>query len=318
MEYRRLGDAGLKVSSIGLGSWLTYGTVTERDRARECVEVAWEAGVNHFDCANMYGSEPHAAEAFLGQALSSYPRAQYVLTTKAYWPVGPGPNDRGLSRKHLFVELEKSLQALKTDYVDIFYCHRADPETDLEETMRALDDMVAQGKVLYTGISEWPSQTIKQAMTIQDEFRLRKLRASQPAYNLLNRSIEDEVLPLCQAHGIGTIAFSPLAQGILTGKYRSGEPWPKDSRASNPAVGRSIQRFLTPKALQQAQQLQHLADAHGLSLTHMALAWILQQPGISGLIIGASRPQQVRDNLEALNVNLSSELLAQIDRITRV
>ncbi|GMA56229.1 hypothetical protein GCM10025858_07320 [Alicyclobacillus sacchari] len=216
MEYRRLGKSGLKVSEIALGSWLTYGTVTEREQAVACVKQAYELGINHFDCANVYGAKPHAAEEVMREALKPYPRQSYVITTKAFWPVGDGPNDRGLSRKHLIEQAEQSLKALGVDYVDIFYFHRFDPDTDLEETLRAMDDLITQGKVLYAGLSEWPADKIALGVQLQKELRLHKFAASQPIYNMFERYIEKAIVPICENAGIGQVVFSPLAQGILT------------------------------------------------------------------------------------------------------
>ncbi|MCY0878842.1 MAG: aldo/keto reductase family protein [Firmicutes bacterium] len=315
MQYRRLGRAGLQVSAIALGSWLTYGTVTEEDTALKCVQEAFELGINHFDCANVYGSEPHAAERFLAKALAPFPRHEYVLTTKAFWPVSDKPNQRGLSRKHLIHQVEESLRALNTDYVDIFYCHRFDSETDVEETLRTIDDLVQQGKVLYGGISEWQPQHIAEALAVQERLHLRPLRASQPVYNLLNRYIEAAVLPLCQQAGMGLVVFSPLAQGLLTGKYRRGEAAPPGSRAANPAVKSSVTRLLTEDRLAKVEQLAGVAQELGITLSQLALAWVLRQPAVSSALIGASRPEQIRENVKAVDVTLSEEILARIDAI---
>jgi L-glyceraldehyde 3-phosphate reductase len=317
MEYRRLGKSGLKVSEIALGSWLTYGTVTEKEQAIACVKQAYELGINHFDCANVYGSEPHAAEAVLAEALRPYPRDSYVVTTKAYWPVGPGVNNRGLSRKHIFEEVEKSLRALNVDYIDIFYCHRFDPETDLEETLRALDDLVAQGKVLYTGFSEWPADRIAAGVQLQKELRLRKFAASQPVYNMFNRYIENAVIPICDEAGIGQVVFSPLAQGILTGKYKPGQPAPEGSRAATAGVNSSISRILTDDKLEKVSQLEEVARKNEITLAQLALAWVLRLPSISSALIGASRPEQVVENVKASGIKLSEETLAEIESILK-
>ncbi|PSR21225.1 MAG: aldo/keto reductase [Sulfobacillus acidophilus] len=315
MQYRRLGRAGIEVSAIALGSWLTYGTVTAQETAQACVREAFELGINHFDCANAYGSEPHAAERSLAQALKPYRRDAYVLTTKAFWPVGPRPNQRGLSRKHLMHELNESLRAFETDYVDIFYCHRADPQTEVEETLRAIDDMVRQGKVLYAGISEWQPAQIAQALAVQERLSLHPLRASQPVYNLLNRYIESAVLPLCEAAGIGLVVFSPLAQGLLTGKYRKGQAIPPGSRASEARVRSSIERALTDENLDRVEQLVTVAQELGVTMSQLALAWVLRQPAISSALIGASSPEQIRENVKAVDMTLSEESLARIDAI---
>jgi aryl-alcohol dehydrogenase-like predicted oxidoreductase len=231
MEYRRLGRSGLKLSEIGLGSWLTYGTVTERQTAIGCVRRAHELGINHFDSANKYGDQPHAAEAVLGEALSGLPRSSYVLTTKVFFPVGPGPNDRGLSRKHIIEQVHESLRAFGTDYIDILYCHRFDPETPLEETLMAMDDLITQGKVLYHGISEWPPVETVRATSIIRRLNLRPISVNQTVYNLLARRIEAQEMPVAASEGIGMVAFSSLGQGVLTGKYLGGTV-PAGSRAA--------------------------------------------------------------------------------------
>lgn len=315
MNYRRLGRSGIKVSEIALGSWLTYGTVTEQQVGQECVRVAYELGINHFDCANVYGYRPHAAEEALAKALSPFPRSSYILTTKAFWPVGTGVNDRGLSRKHIMTEVETSLKALNTDYVDIFYCHRFDPETEVEETLRAIDDLTQQGKVLYGGVSEWSPDRITEALAVQDRLGLRKLRASQPVYNMLNRGIESAVLPICAQNGLGLVVFSPLAQGILTGKYKKGQPWPENSRASNREVNSWIARMVDDQTLDKVEALDRVARSLDLSLNQLALAWILRVPAISSALIGASRPDQVVENVKAVGVTLPQETLDRIDKI---
>ncbi len=315
MQYRRLGRAGIEVSAIALGSWLTYGTVTETNTAEACVREAFELGINHFDCANAYGSEPHQAERFLSMALKPFDRSEYVLTTKAFWPVGPKPNQRGLSRKHIMHQVDESLKALNTDYVDIFYCHRADPDTEIEETLRAIDDLVHQGKVLYAGISEWQPAEIAEALTVQERLRLNPIRASQPRYNLLDRYIEHAVLPMCEAAGIGVVVFSPLAQGLLTGKYRQGQAAPAGSRASEARVNSSMERLMTEANFDRVEKLRTVADDLGIALSQLALAWVLRQPGISSALIGASTPQQIRENVKALDVRLSADVLSRIETI---
>ncbi len=315
MEYRRLGRAGIQVSAIALGSWLTYGTVTEQETAKACIREAFEVGINHFDCANAYGSEPHAAERFLAEALAPYDRSEYVLTSKAFWPVGPKPNQSGLSRKHLFDQVDKSLKALKTDYVDIFYCHRADPNTEIEETLRAIDDLVRQGKILYGGISEWQPQQIAEALLVEKRLGLNPIRASQPVYNLLNRYIESAVLPMSAQAGMGLVVFSPLAQGLLTGKYKKGQAVPSGSRAANERVSGSISRMLTEDNLDRVEQLSEVARDLGVTLSQLALAWVLRLPAISSALIGASRPEQIQENVKAVDVKLSEETLARIEAI---
>ena len=315
MKYRRLGKSGLKVSEIALGSWLTYGTVTEKEKSMACVKQAYDLGINHFDCANVYGSTPHAAEEVLADALAPYTRDSYVLTTKAFWPVGNGANDRGLSRKHIFSEVEKSLKALRVEYVDIFYCHRFDDETDLEETLRALDDLVAQGKVLYTGLSEWPADKIAQGVHLQRTLNLRKFVASQPVYNMLNRYIENAVIPVCDEAGIGQVVFSPLAQGVLTGKYRKGQSLPAGTRATTAGVSHFVERFLTDEMLTKVERLEQVAHRLEISLSQLALAWILRLPSISSALIGATRPEQVVENTKAVDVVLDAATLTEIESI---
>lgn len=315
MEYRRLGRSGIEVSAIALGSWLTYGTVTEQQTGEACIHEAYELGINHFDCANAYGSEPHQAERFLAKALSGFDRSSYVLTTKAYWPVGSKPNQRGLSRKHIMHEVEQSLKALQTDYVDIFYCHRYDAGTEIEETLRAIDDLVHQGKILYGGISEWQPAQISEAIAVQTRLQLNPLRASQPVYNLLNRYIEAAVLPMCEAAGMGLVVFSPLAQGLLTGKYRRGAQPPAGSRAAESRVNGSMARLLTEHNLGLAERLQAVAADLGVSLSQLALAWVLRQPAIASALIGASRPEQIRENVAAVEIKLNQETLDRIEEI---
>ncbi len=317
MEYRRLGKSGIKVSEIALGSWLTYGTVTEKEQAVACINQAYELGINHFDCANVYGAAPHAAEEMLGDALKSFNRDSYVLTTKAFWPVGDGVNDRGLSRKHIFSEIEKSLKALKTDYVDIFYCHRFDPNTDLEETLRALDDLVTQGKVLYLGFSEWPAEKIADGLRLQRELNLHKFAASQPEYSMFNRYIESAVLPICDSAGIGQVVWSPLAQGVLTGKYRKGAPLPANSRATTEGIQNSMQRYLTDEYMTKVEALLAIANEAGYSLAQMALAWVLRKPGVSSALVGASRPEQVIENVKASGVELPADVLEKIETVLK-
>lgn len=318
MKYRRLGKSGIKVSEIALGSWLTYGTVTEREQSVQCVKQAYDLGINHFDCANVYGSEPHAAEVVLGEALAPYRRESYIVTTKAYWPVGEGVNDRGLSRKHLFSEIDKSLKALNVDYVDIFYCHRYDAETDLEETVRALDDLVAAGKVLYAGLSEWPADKIAAGTALQKQLGLRKFAASQPVYNMFNRYIEPAVIPVCDAAGIGQVVFSPLAQGVLTGKYQKGQPAPAGSRGATEQVKGAIQGYLNnERLLNKVEQLRGVANQLEISLAQLALAWVLRLDSVSSALIGASRPEQVTENAKASGVVLADAVLEQIEGILK-
>ncbi|MGE5675473.1 MAG: aldo/keto reductase family protein, partial [Mycobacterium leprae] len=293
MQYRRLGKSGLKLSEIALGSWLTYGTRVEMEQAQACVRKAYELGVNHFDCALVYGTQPHEAERMLGQVLKEFPRNTYTVTSKAFWKVGPSTYDQGLSRKHLMERVEMSLKALDMEYIDIFYCHRYDPDTDLEETLRALDDLVAQGKILYYGFSEWTAAQYEHAAAIVDKRNLRRPVASQPVYNMLERYIEKEVMPVCDREGIGQIVFSPLAQGILTGKYKPGQGAPAGSRGADEKIGRFVQRMMNDETLTKVQKLVPIAERNGLTMAQLALAWILRRPEVTTALIGATRPEQV-------------------------
>ncbi len=316
MKYRRLGRSGLKLSEIGLGSWLTYGTTTSGDVARACVHRALDLGINYFDCANKYGETPHAAESILGEALRGLPRSSYVIGTKLFYPVGPGPNDRGLSRKHIMDQVHQSLRTFGTDYVDILYCHRHDPETPLEETLRALNDLVTQGKVLYAGISEWPPTEISNAAAICRELRLYPLTVSQPVYNMLARRIEGEELPQARELGIGLITFSALGQGVLTGKYGAGS-LPEGTRAAaDQRVSYLIRnRYLHPDQVAKVEQLRDAARRLDLTLAQMALAWVLRVPDIACALVGASRPDQLDENVGASGIELPESALREIDEI---
>jgi len=313
MKYRNLGRTGLKVSEIGLGSWLTYGTAAEQKAADLCIEAAFEQGINFFDTANAYNRGE--GEKAMGAALSKYERSSYVLSTKVFFPMGDGPNDRGLSRKHIFEQCEASLKRLGTDYIDVYFCHRYDNDTPVEETLRALDDLTAQGKILYAGVSEWTAAQIASAAAISDRRNLRPLASNQPIYNLFERYIEDEVLPVSEQAGLGQVVFSPLAQGILTGKYKPGQKPAEGTRAADSSVNQVIGSYLRDDVLNVTQELNQLAESLDLKLSQLALAWILRQKGVSSAIIGASRAEQVRENAAASGVVLSTETLAKMERI---
>lgn len=313
MNYRKLGNTGLKVSEISLGSWLTYGNATERETAIGTIDKAYELGVNFFDTANVYARGQ--AEILVGDALSKYPRDSYVLATKVFFPMGDGPNDRGLSRKHVFDQLHASLERLGTDYVDIYYCHRYDPETPVEETLRAIDDLVTQGKILYAGVSEWTAKQMAEAHKIADKYLLDRIVVNQPIYNMFNRYIETDVVPFGEKNGIGQVVFSPLAQGVLTGKYRKGATLPEDSRASDPRANMFISRFLTDDMLDKVEKLQHLADEAGMSLSRLALAWTLRLPNVASALTGASKPSQIEENAKASGIKLTQDLLDRIEEI---
>ncbi|WP_239617617.1 aldo/keto reductase family protein [Cohnella mopanensis] len=310
MNYRRLGRSGLKVSEISLGSWLTYGGYVEQERAASAIRKAYELGVNFFDTANVY--EQGAAEKVMGTILRDYPRESYVLATKAFWPMGEGPNDRGLSRKHVTEQINASLSRLGLDYVDIFYCHRYDKETPIDETLRTIDDFVRQGKVLYVGVSEWTAAQMEEALGTADRYLLDRIVVSQPVYNMFNRYIEKEVIPLGEAKGISQVVFSPLAQGLLTGKYDSVASIPSDSRA---AKLEWVKNGITEEKIEAVKKLANIAREIDLTTGQLALAWILRQPNVASALVGASRPEQVEENIKATGVKLSEETLAAIEDI---
>jgi len=311
MNYRFLGRSGLQVSEVGLGSWLTYGSVVDDARAIACVHRALELGINFLDTANVYAGG--AAEQLLGRALQGIDREDYVLATKVYFWMSQRPNDHGLSRKHVMAQCERSLQRLGVDYVDLYQCHRPDPETPVEETLRALDDLVTQGKVRYVGVSEWSAEQLEQARAIQRELNLDPLISNQPQYSMLWRAIEPEVLPTSKRLGIGQVVWSPIAQGVLAGKYRPGEQPPADTRGGDPQVGAFMGRLLHDDVLAAVQELRPIADALGLTMAQLAIAWVLREPGVSSAIVGASRPEQVDENAAASGVVLGEDVLAAID-----
>lgn len=313
MEYRRLGKSGVKVSEIGLGSWLTYGGSVERETAIKCVHHAYDLGINFFDTANVYMRG--AAEQVVGEALKDYPRDSYFLATKVYFPMGDGPNDRGLSRKHIVEQCNLSLKRLGVDYVDLYQCHRYDHNTPLEETLRALDDLVTQGKVLYIGVSEWSAAQITDAVHLQRQLNLDRIQSNQPRYSMLERYIEPEVIPICEREGIGQVVFSPLAQGVLTGKYQPGAKPQAGTRAADPQSNMFMRRLMSDDALTRVQKLKGVAERLGLSLAQLALAWVLRQPNVSSAIIGASRPEQIDENIKAVGVKLGEDDLNEIDQI---
>jgi len=313
MKYRRVGASGLKVSEIGLGSWLTYGTAAEQKAADACIQTAFECGINFFDTANAYNRGE--GEKAMGAALKPYERSSYVLSTKVYFPMGQGPNDRGLSRKHIKEQCEASLKRLGVDYVDIYFCHRYDDQTPVEETLRALDDLQAEGKILYAAVSEWSAAQIADAVGIGTSLRLRPLISNQPIYNMFERYIEREVMPVSMAAGLGQIVFSPLAQGILTGKYKPNQQLPSDSRAANRAVNHVINSYLQEDVLLCVEELGQVAERLGIQLSQLALAWVLRQPGVSSALIGASHPQQIEENVKAVDIALQQDTLDEIDRI---
>jgi aryl-alcohol dehydrogenase-like predicted oxidoreductase len=313
MEYRHVGRTGLRVSTIALGSWLTYGQGVDDDTANRCIRTAFDLGVNYFDTANVY--QGGVAEKMLGKALKPLPRPSYVLATKAFWPVSDGPNDRGLSRKHLFEQVEQSLKRLGTDYVDIFFCHRYDPETPLEETLRALEDLVRQGKVLYAGVSEWTADQIAHALRIADARGWDRIVVDQPVYSMLRRGIEREILPLAAREGLGLVVFSPLAQGVLTGKYRRGEVAPAGSRGADGRLGRLVSDQLNDAVYDAVEALAAVAADIGVPLAQLALAWTLRHPEVASAITGATSVEQVRTNVAAADLRLGEDTLARVEAI---
>jgi aryl-alcohol dehydrogenase-like predicted oxidoreductase len=314
MEYRHLGRSGLRVSEIAYGNWITHGSQIEEEAATACVHAALDVGISTFDTADAYAAG--RAEEILGRALSGVRRESLEIATKVYWPLGEGPNNSGLSRKHIRESIDNSLRRLGTDYVDLYQAHRYDYDTPLEETMRAFDDLVRVGKVLYVGVSEWRAGQIAESLTIAADLGLDRIVANQPQYNMLWRVIEPEVVPLCEKEGIGQVCFSPIAQGVLTGKYQPGAPPPAGSRATDEASGaRFISRWMRDDVLTAVQGLLPLAEQAGLSPSQLALAWVLQNPNVSTAIAGGSRPEQVRDNAEAAGVRLEADLMRQIDDV---
>ena len=313
MQYRNLGKWGLKVSEIAIGSWMTdLNGLGAAETARQSIRAAYDAGVNFFDCADAYsGGE---AEKFLGSALRDYRRSSYVVSSKVFFPVGRGANDWGLSRKHIVEQLDNTLKNMKLDYVDLYFCHRFDPTTPVEETMQALSDMVAAGKVLYYGVSEWSPVQICKALSCIRELHLRPMSVIQPQYNMIDRYIEDEIVQICAENGIGIVPFSPLAQGLLTGKYRKGQTLPAGSRATHQA-DRQINALLTDENLGKVERLSRIADGLGVSLSVLALAWILRLPQISSVITGASKPEQLEANVAASGFRIPQDALDEIEGI---
>jgi aryl-alcohol dehydrogenase-like predicted oxidoreductase len=308
MEYRHLGSSDLRVSEISLGSWLTYGVGVEAEQAEACVHRAFDVGINFFDTANVYGRG--AAESFLGQVLADHDRSSYVLATKVFFPMSR--TDRGLSAKQIRKQCDASLERLRTDHVDLYQCHRYDRHTPLEETMEALTEVVRQGKARYIGFSEWTADQIAAALAVPGAERFV---SSQPQYSMLWREPEEDVIPLCAKEGIGQIVWSPLAQGVLTGKYAPGSPPPEDSRAASEVMGQMMGRYRDDDVLGAVQSLRPIAEGAGLTMAQLALAWVLREPNVASAIIGATRPSQVDDNAAASSVRLSDDVLAAIDEV---
>jgi aryl-alcohol dehydrogenase-like predicted oxidoreductase len=307
MDYRTLGSSDLAVSEIALGSWLTYSGGVSREATEACTRAAFDAGINFFDTANVYGRG--AAETAWGEILSGYPRSSYVLATKLFWPMADG-HAGGLTATEVTTQIDASLARLRTDYVDLYQCHRFDVETPIEETMAALSEVVRAGKARWIGFSEWTPEQIRAGLEVEGATRFV---SSQPQYNMLWRGPERDVFKLCADHGIDQIVWSPLAQGVLSGKYLPGEPVPPDSRAASPEMGPMVKRWLREPVLEAVQRLRPVAEQAGLSLSHLALAWVLRRNEVSAAIVGASRPEQVLDNAAVSGVKLSADTLTAID-----
>lgn len=313
MEFRRLGRSGLSVSEISYGNWITHGSQVEEDQAKACVHAALDAGITTFDTADVYAGT--RAEAVLGRALAGQRREGLEIFTKVYWPTGTGPNDRGLGRKHIMESANNSLKRLQTDYLDLYQAHRFDRTTPLEETFLAFSDLVRQGKVLYVGVSEWTAEEITRGAAIARELNV-PLISNQPQYSALWRVIESQVVPACEREGLGQIVWSPIAQGVLTGKYKPGTEPPTGTRATDDKGGSNmIARWMRDDVLARVQQLQPIADEVGLSMAQLAIAWVLQNPNVASAIIGASRPEQVAENVKAAGVTLDEALLNKIDDV---
>lgn len=311
MRYRNLGRSGLRVSEIALGNWVTHGGQVGNDAARECVHAALDEGINMFDTADIY--EFGKAESVLGEILKGHNRDHLVLASKCYWRMSDDPNDRGLSRKHILRSCEGSLKRLRTDHLDLYQAHRYDQHTPLEETLRAWDDLMRQGKILYVGISEWTAEQISDALKIADEMGFDRIVSSQPQYSMLWRVPEAEVMPLCRDEGISQIVWSPLAMGVLTGKYKPGVPPPQGSRG---AYGQGVsEEYLSESTLRAVQGLRPIADELGVSMATLALSWVLQNDNVAAAIIGATRAEQVHENVTASGIELSPEVLEKIDEV---
>jgi aryl-alcohol dehydrogenase-like predicted oxidoreductase len=308
MRYRQLGSSELQVSEIALGSWLTYGLGVDDSAARACVDKAFDVGINFIDTSNVYGRG--AAETFLGDVLQKRARDSYVLATKLFFPMDDTGENEGLSRQQVFKQIDASLERLRTDHVDLYQCHRYDPQTPLEETMEALTEVVRQGKARYLGFSEWTPEQIRPALDLSPPSE--KFVSSQPQYSILWRVPEREVIPLCAANGISQIVWSPLGQGVLTGKYKPGEPPPPDTRMGND-MGWAMNRFRSDPLLEAVQRLRPIAEGLGITMAQLAIAWVLREPNVASAIVGASRPAQVEDNAAASGIELDDETLAAID-----
>jgi aryl-alcohol dehydrogenase-like predicted oxidoreductase len=318
MQYRKLGKWGVKVSEVALGSWLTYGGTVGVKDAVEQFEYALSLGINFFDTANVYAHGQ--AEEIVGKAISTMQRDAIFLATKVYFPMGDGPNDRGLSRKHVFEQCHASLKRLNTSYIDLYQCHRYDSETPLPELVRTMDDLTRQGKILYWGVSEWSAQQIEAAVTVAEQLNAPPPVSNQPFYNLLHRDIEKAVIPTCRELGIGQVVFSPLAQGVLTGKYKSGAAPSKDTRAGNDQVNMFMlnRNLYADQNLEKVQRLGKLASELGITTAQLALAWCLRLPELSSVIIGATRKEQIKENAQASGIELDDATIKKIESVFAV
>lgn len=312
MHYRTLGHSGLRVSEVSLGSWLTFGSAVGSVSTRDIVRAAYDLGINFFDTADVYSRG--AAEEALGDAIRDLPRAHLVIATKAFFPMSDRPNDHGLSRKHLIESVEGSLQRLGTDYIDLHQCHRSDPSVPLGETVRTYEDLIRQGKLLYWGVSEWQAVEIVDACRTADAWRAYRPISNQPEYSLLERKIERELIPVCAREGLGQVVWSPLAQGVLTGKYGGGAT-PAGTRGADKERSIFMHRFLRPDVISRVEQLRPFADELGVSLAQLALAWCLRQPNVASVIAGATSVRQVEDNARASGVRIPDEIAAKIDAL---
>ena len=313
MKYRNLGKSGLKLSEVSLGSWVTKLSDSDAERiAAETVDQAFDAGVNFFDCADAYSGGD--AERFLGKTLARHRRSEYVVSSKVFFPMGRGANEWGLSRKHIIEQLDNTLKNMKLDYLDLYFCHRFDPTTPIEETVEVLSDMVAAGKILYYGVSEWSPVQIVEAIHLAKENNLRPLSVIQPQYNMADRYIEDEIIGICEKYGVGITVFSPLAQGLFTGKYRKGKPVPEGSRATW-QEDRQLVKLLSEENLDKVEQLIPIAEELGVPLSTLALSWILRKKQITSVITGASKPEQLLSNVKASELELSEDVLEKVEKI---
>lgn len=314
MKYRNVGKSGLKVSEIAMGSWMTDLQGSEKAAvAEETIRKAYDAGVNFFDCADAYsGGE---AEKFLGRVLKDYSRSSYVVSSKVFFPTGRGVNEWGLSRKHIFENIDRTLKNMDLDYIDMYFCHRFDPTTSMEETLRALSDLVSQGKILYYGVSEeWSAARLTEAQKIIKEYHLYPMTVVQPQYHMMDRYIEHEIMDVCEKYGMGITPFSPLAQGLLTGKYKKGQPYPEGSRATHQA-DKQVNNLLTDENLDKVEKMSKIAEELGTNMSVLALAWILRKQVISSVITGASKPQQLENNIAASGFEIPQDALKEIDKI---